>query len=174
MKTIRGIGSQGSGLYGRKIDTTYLSKLQSVKAGTLDIGMAEADFKKTDQGNFGSGFLKHYVATFDWKNKKVWLEKNGGGKDEHASFGFSPEMKDGKMFVSYVYENSPASENGLMLNDQIISVNGADYNTVSEETYCEMVRNLFLWKNTESINMIIRSGEKERRVKLVARDLLNN
>ena len=175
VKTFRGVGSKGSGLYGRKIDTTYLSLLQNIKAGTFEIKNAKAEFKKTNFGNCGSGFMKNYIVTFDWKNKKAWFMQNADLKtSERVSFGFSPAVKDRKMFVSYVYDNSPAQLSGIKLNDQIISADGEDYRTVSDDTYCNMVRNLFLWKNSDTLNLTIRSAEGEKSVRLIANDFFNH
>lgn len=176
LKQVRGVGSNSSGLYGRKLDTTYVAKIPLVKIGGLEITNQIAEFKKTDLGNCGSGFLKNYLVTFDWKNSKAWFQNpSPEEKNDWASFGFVPIVKDGKMFVSYLYENSPAELNGIRLNDQVLFVNSVDYNLISDDAYCDMVVNKFLWKNTETLSLIIRSENKEeRKITITRKDLFDN
>lgn len=175
LKQIRGIGSKSSGLHGRKLDTTYLAKISAIKVGTMEITNPIVEFKKTDGGNFGSGFLKDYLVTFDWQTNKAWFQKYSEEKKEDwTSFGFVPLVKDSKMLIGYMYDNSPAQLSGLHLNDQIVSVNSIDYGSITDDSYCDMIMNKFSWVNTDTLNIVVRTTNGEKKVILIKKNIFEN
>lgn len=175
LKYIKGYGSLSAGLYGRKADTTYTLKTSEIKLGTATATNLKIEFRKTDQGNIGSGFLKNYVVTLDWTKNKIWLEQQKKeDESEWAFWGFVPIVKDGKMSVNYLYEQGPAQEVGIRLNDQIVSINGIDYSNVTQEEYCEMVTKRYPWKNNDRLEIVIRTDNKDRPIILIKRDIWKN
>jgi len=172
--TVRGIGSNSSGLYGRRPDTSYLAKVDVFKLGDLNVLDNVLEFKNGDNGNIGSGFLKNYIVTIDWDSERIWFQIKGEEQSsEWSSFGFVPAVKDGKMYISLLYDDSPAIANGLLLNDQILSINGIDFRLVSEEAYCEMIVNKFTWKTSNELEMLILSDGIEKQITLTRKDLFN-
>jgi len=174
-KYIKGFGSLSAGLYGRKADTSYTLKTPEIKLGNVIAKNTKIEFRKTDQGNIGSGFLKNYIVTLDWSKKTIWLDEQK--KEEEADWaflGFVPIVKEGKMRVNYVYEGCPAQESGIHLNDQIISINGIDYSDVTNEEYCEMVTKSYPWKNDDILNILIRVDNKDHKVILNKRNIWKN
>lgn len=175
LQRVRIVGSTTGGLYGWKIDTTYVAQIPLIKSGTLNIVNSKVNFKKTDKGNFGSDFLKDYIVTFDWESNKIWFQEQPHEQNnDWKSFGFGQFVRDGKMIICYLYDNSPAQLNGLKLNDQIVSVNSINYNSIDSEGFCDMFINQYSWKNTDTLNLVIRSINEERKVTLIRKKVFEN
>jgi len=63
----------------------------------------------------------------------------GGGIDQDPSQ--SPQgYPDKGVYVTYIYDNSPASRCGLQLHDKILQVNGRDFTVVTHKQAVEGIR----------------------------------
>ncbi|MGZ3865319.1 MAG: aspartyl protease family protein [Bacteroidia bacterium] len=151
---VRGIGSSSSGLYGAGYDTSYVAKTD-FKMGTFSIKGYATEFKR-DKGNLGSDFFKNYIVTMDWKQNRIWFSPQEKEITPWETFGFAALKVKDKMVVTFLYENSPVAKAGLKLGDQILAVNGKDFQNVSEEDYCDIVVNFAPWKNEKSIRLVFK------------------
>ena len=90
----------------------------------------------------GNSFLKDYKVTFDWKSNEILLEKySNQAYETPIDFGFHPKFIHQKIVIGSIRKNSKAYEEGLRLNDQIISWNGIDYTTETYDKYCKHSQN---------------------------------
>jgi predicted metalloprotease with PDZ domain len=64
-----------------------------------------------------------------------------------------PIIQDHKLIVGFVFENSPASDCGLEVGNQILSLNGIDFSNISEEQYCELIIEKRYQKEYSEINL---------------------
>jgi hypothetical protein len=170
-KYIRGIGSSSAGLYGAGFDTCYYAKVY-FKAGTLILNDHIVEFKR-ETGNLGSDFFKDFIVTMDWKQNKIWFVPQVKEILHWETFGFVVQKAKNKLTVTFLIENSPASEAGLNLGDEVIFVNEKDYGSMSDEDYCNMVVNHAPWKNEKKLLLKFRTkGGMEKTVALEKRNLL--
>ncbi|GIV27578.1 MAG: peptidase S41 [Bacteroidia bacterium] len=58
----------------------------------------------------------------------------------YAGIGGALEKMDGKLFITEVYENSPALENGLVPGTEIIAVNGKDVSKLSLNEITSLIK----------------------------------
>lgn len=172
---VRGIGSNSSGLYGMVYDTSYTGRLDKISVGTFTLENYVVDFKRNKNGNFGSGLFKDYIVTMDWDQGKIFFQPQPVvNKEAWSTFGFVPVVKDKKFIVSFLYDDSPAKEAGLLLGDRVISINGKDYTNISTKEYCEMIRGNGPWKKEDIMKLIVRpaNGGPDKEMQLQKRDIL--
>ncbi|MGZ3864111.1 MAG: aspartyl protease family protein [Bacteroidia bacterium] len=171
LKTIKGIGSNSSGLYGAGYDTSYVARV-NFKIGSFTSNDRAVEFRRS-AGNLGSEFFKDYVVTINWKQNKIWFSPQGKEISPWQSFGFSAQKVKNKMLITFLYEGSPAAQYGLKIGDQIIAANGKDLQNISEEDYCEMVVNLAPWKNEKTLRLVFKpDGGTEKIIQLEKTNLL--
>jgi hypothetical protein len=79
-------------------------------------------------GIIGNRILREFNITIDVPDKMIWVEKNShfGEKLNVNSCGMDLQLSEDKekILVHYIMENSPASEAGIQLNAELVSVNG--------------------------------------------------
>ncbi len=94
-------------------------KLNHVVADVED----EAHF---DVHSIGAGILEYYDMVLDYRKKKVYVKRVKSNTAEwgRETFGFHMSMDNQK--VSFIWEDSPASQAGLQLGDQLLSINTLD------------------------------------------------
>jgi hypothetical protein len=171
-KHIRGVGSSSSGLYGAGFDTTYMAST-TLKAGTFTAANKVVEFKR-DKGNLGSDFFKDYIVTIDWKQNKIWFVPQATESSPWETFGFVALKKQNKLVLTFLFENSPASDAGLNLGDEIVSINEKDFSNLSNEDYCSMIVNQAPWKKENKLLVKFKTkGGMEKTVSLEKRNLLS-
>ncbi len=157
LKYIRGIGSSSAGLFGAGFDTSYTAKV-NMKIGTLSLTNHIIDAKR-DKGNVGSAFFKDYVITMDWSHSKMYFVPQEVKNAPWETFGFSLGKKNKGLAVTFLYDNSPATRAGLVRGDEIISINGKNYNDMSPEDYCETIAKTPAWKKEKTIELNYKTAD---------------
>lgn len=130
--------------FGGFLDTTSFTRLLNLRIGNdFDLKNTVVGFKKKIHiGAIGNSFLKNYIVTIDWKYQDILLTANSNPSFKdifHNSFGFKPRYNNGKVLISYVYENSGVSNEVLKFNDQIIEINGKNVGNTTQEEFCSLL-----------------------------------
>jgi hypothetical protein len=168
----RGFGSNSAGLYGAGTDTTYAAKL-NLRMGSLELKDQLVESKR-EKGNLGSDFFRDYVVTMDWKNQKMYFVSQGAPAVEWETFGFSTNKQDKQLYVSFLYENSPAARAGLRRGDKIISIDGTRYDNMSSEDFCNLLVKPPSWKRARVIEVTYTSQDGiSKTVQVERKPLLN-
>lgn len=159
----------------------YEGHVQSFKFGNqtisdLPIGISTAkdgiQASSKVAGIVGSQILRMYNMTIDYGTKMLYLEKdhtydanfkvNCSGIDVQLSKDMS------KVLIHQVFDNSPASEAGIKLNDELVKINGKTMQEVNLADVKKMLK-----KEGESVNLVVRQGSKEKSVTLKLRSLID-
>jgi hypothetical protein len=80
-------------------------------------------------GLLGAGFFKHFIATFDFGRRQLWLEPTSPLPDRQmfdasgVTFAHAP---NGRYRVDEVLAGSPAADAGIQKNDILVSLDGQD------------------------------------------------
>lgn len=156
-KFVRGLGSNSAGLYGVGFDTTYAAKL-NLKMGTLSLKNQLVESKR-EKGNLGSDFFRDYIVTMDWAHSKIYFVAQEVLPATWETFGFSTNKKDKKLYVSFLYENSPAALAGIKRGDEIVSINGIRYDNMNNEDFCEMLIKTPSWKKERVIEITYKPAD---------------
>lgn len=89
----------------------------------------------------GAKFLRNFVTIYNPKKKKLYLKQYDNiPKNSLKSiigFGFKllPDSNKG-FIVSFLWENSPAINEGIMIGDKVLSINGNPLN--NNKSYCDL------------------------------------
>ena len=145
------------------------------KIEDLPIGISTATWgiqaDKKVSGIIGSQILRMYNITIDYGTKMIYLEKdvtydanfkvNCSGIDVQLS-------KDKKtVLIHQVFENSPASEAGIKLDDELLKINGK---SMVEVNLAEVKK--ILKREGETVELVVNQGGNEKTVTLELRSLI--
>lgn len=145
------------------------------KVEDLPIGISTAttgiQADKKISGILGSQILREYNITIDIPDKMLFLTKNKtyGQKFNVNCSGIDVQldMDKEKVLIHQVFENSPASEAGLQVNDELLKLDGK---SMAEMNLAEVKKAL---KNEgETVELVILQGGTEKTVSLKLRSLL--
>lgn len=166
-KTTSGYGSMASGAFGyEEPDSSYLALVHEFSIGSKDKA------KLTDQlitlSNhsdklIGLEFFENYLTTINWKDKELALTKTKSAYDHkistYNSFGFKVVYQDKKLYIGFIYENSPASKSGLEIGDQITKINQFDFDQSTEDQFCTFQNSNILDTEDQLTLSITRNGK---------------
>lgn len=114
----------------------------------------------------GYRFLKDYVVTLDWGYQKVSFRQVAQPKKKvENTFGFYCRYAEGKVIISNVFENSPASEANLHVSEQILMMNGKDLSHTSEEEYCN-THSVWDSENKDEVTITVKQKDGEKTLTL--------
>jgi hypothetical protein len=85
-------------------------------------------------GNVGGDLLKRFTVTLDYAHRKLWLKPNPLAAEREVfdrSGLWIARAKDGAIEVADVATDSAAAGSGLVIGDQIVSVNGKSAHDVA-------------------------------------------
>jgi membrane-associated protease RseP (regulator of RpoE activity) len=112
-------------------------------------------------GLIGLDFMRDYVTTFDWKNKKITLSDYLSTKI-FDTFGYYAVFQDDKIVVHSLIQNSIAEQQGLRNNDHIVKINDHDVSTISLQDFCQIkdpylqdTVKLSVKRNNEILNFVL-------------------
>lgn len=152
-------GAAGSGLYGAgEPDTTKYAIVPEISIADITLKNQVVSFTKKRPKLLGTKFFKNYRLILNWFDKElIMIKKQEYNNTKLVKYGFSKVLRKNKMYVGILYNNSCATDNGLMLDDQIIEINGQDYTTVLQEQWCEIMKD----QNDTIISItVLREGGK--------------
>lgn len=91
---------------------------------------------------FGSEFFSNFRTTIDYSNKRVILEpKKQNYKVSNVTFrGYSIKHEIDKVFLDFIYPNSPADVAGLKSGQQVLSVNNNNVVKIDFYNLCEITK----------------------------------
>jgi C-terminal processing protease CtpA/Prc len=120
----------------------------------------------------GSDFLKQFVVSLDFANDSLYLSPDPNFKADQDRFSTigTQFAKDptGFFTVMAVWSPSPASQGGLEIGDQILSVNGLSTIEMTQEDLSRQLHG----ESRRKIQLVIRSGENQRIIRLEIKNLL--
>jgi C-terminal processing protease CtpA/Prc len=109
--------------------------------------------------------------SLDYRNKKIYLEENGRfGSDIPVNCsGIDVQLKSDRsgVLIHQVYDNSAASEKGIMVNDELLSVNGK---SVQEMTLIEIEEVLKM--SGKTVELVVKRGNEELSVEIELKELI--
>lgn len=128
---------------------------------------------KNVSGIMGNEILSMYNITYDYANEMLYLVHNRRyGVEIHANCSgidvqLSPDKE--KVLIHQVFEDSPASEAGIIVNSELVSVNG-----MKAKDEMNMADIKFLLREPgEKVNLVVRQNGEDREIELTLRSLIS-
>ena len=87
--------------------------------------------KARSQGILGVAFLKHFRMSLDYANRKLYLEQQAPFEDPRldATYGVVVRPRGGRLVVSAIANDGPATRAGIERGDTIVSIAGLPVGT---------------------------------------------
>lgn len=170
-KKLKGYGIRYTAL-GTSLDTSFYINSPSIFLEKHLITSTLISMRnRLSYGIIGCSFLKEYIAVIDWKYQYMYLKKYTHPERYKISFyGFKPSFENGKIIVSYIYEDVYGRANGLALGDHIIAINGKNVEQPSQEDFCTLY-NLVVGNNPDKeLNLTILRLGKQQEIQLFSQD----
>jgi hypothetical protein len=109
---------------------------------------AEGGAKATEtgrNGSVGADLLRHFDLTIDYANEKIYLKPNSNFKlpFEHDMSGLEVYIEEGKsnrFYVERIEPNSPGTTAGILVGDEIVSVNFNPVRTMDLENIGNLLK----------------------------------
>ena len=165
-----------SGLFADRLESSKTTIISNLQIGSdFEIENALVTFNKAlPYALIGNKFLRNYLVTIDWNYQEVTLSSFKPHKDrKHHTFGFTPALKEGKIVIGSIYEDSSADREGLKLNDQIVQINAIDFRNSTHESFCELLNNASL-KDAAELTITVKRDEEEIKRVLTKQDLVKD
>ncbi|MCF7792911.1 MAG: PDZ domain-containing protein [Candidatus Cloacimonetes bacterium] len=126
------------------------------------------DFLNNTTALIGKYFLENYLTTIDFPNRQIkFEERQKSNYSLRYSSGIHMAKKAGKLQITGVLYNPPASEANIHPTDELIAINGKKYDEISElEIY-----NLMMDKTIVKFYVTIIKDNKEKEILLTKQDL---
>jgi len=125
--------------------------------------------EKNFTGIAGNRFLKHYNLTLDYNNKRIgYVFNKQVSAVEEDSFGFKYFTRNGKLYISAIYENSPIEKMGICVGDEIISINDIIISELPQSAFCEIYRKEYNFraKDDTFMDMIVKRDTATKQLRL--------
>jgi len=146
---------------------------QTLENIPVGISLAEkgAQAHKSVSGIIGNEILSRYNIIFDLPTKMMYLEKNGSYTDPYAincsGIDIQLSQDKGHVLVHQVFENSPASEAGIEVNAELISVNGKSTSEINLQDIIHLLK-----IDGTSIDLVLKQGGNKKSVTLKLKSLV--
>lgn len=134
---VRGYGVTGSGIFGTVEDTMHIVRINDFKWHDFTADTMYMSVAAKSSNLVGNQFFKNFRVTVNWQNNTLKLEPNATkSAAEVTTFGYGYSLKDDKLFLTFILENSPAYRAKIPLGSQILAINDKNLETVTAHDYC--------------------------------------
>ena len=155
----------------------YVGRLPQIDIGGYEISdllvayVSPEDSKDaTAEAMIGLGLLSRFNLIFDYSRQRLIIAPNSRFNDsfDYDMSGLSTRKSpDGFLEIVRVYDNSPASDAGLKIGDEIISINGRP------AADCDIFeRELLFRQEGKIVRLVVRRDGREWEVSLILRKLI--
>jgi membrane-associated protease RseP (regulator of RpoE activity) len=170
-------GFAGEGVGGR--ETAYFVRVHTFQLAGIPVHSIVTELSQdtagvtsetTFAGIVGIGVLKRFNVVLDYRDCKMYLEKNRNYSHPNVfnRAGFAPRITAEGLKVASVFQNSPASEAGIVPGDLIVSINGR----LSHDLDVPFLYMLLRQKPGTLVRLKVLDHGLEKNVEIRLRDLL--
>lgn len=123
LETIKRVDGNSQGLYGNRLDT--IQKVYNTEVTLGDrVVRSNVDFEKRSETKLGMLNLQNYHLIIDGPREKLLIGEVETPQELASTFGFVPGMNEHGFYVSSIDLGGQAEEQGLQLNQPLLSING--------------------------------------------------
>lgn len=155
--TIAGEGSVSAN--GIVKEDTHVTLIETLGIGNTLLKNRVAYFSKSNNYNLlGSELAKYFIVTLNFKESEIILTPYNNTEGDFETFGFGINIDNDKVYISKIFTGLNAQNVGILLDDEIISINGKQLADLSVcKGYFEANS---LMKTEKEINLQIKRGQQ--------------
>lgn len=170
---VKGITEKETLYYEGHLESFHFGN-QSIENLPIGISTSEVGIQSLDNtaGIIGSQIIRMYNFTIDYGTKKMYLQKD---KTYNATFntncaGLDVQLAEDKktVLIHEVFSNSPASEAGIKIEDELLEINGLSMANIDLPDIKKLLR-----QEGKSVSLVIKQQNKEKSLTLQLRSLIN-
>lgn len=142
-------------------ETTYATLLKNLIIGKKELKSKVAYYSKSNNYNLlGSELTKYFIVTLNFRDEELILTPYADAENSFETFGFNINLDSNKVYVSKLFNKLNAQKAGLLLNDEIISINDEK---LSDFSNCDRYFNVnnILRTEKEILLGVKRGGEQK-------------
>lgn len=159
--------------------TSHQTRVRSFRIGKFEFSRPPIFLSQTEAGPLsasalsgiiGNEVLKRFNVVYDYKGQKIYLEPNHLFEEPFKvnCSGLELGLTSGnRIVIDRIFEDSPATEAGLAVGDEVAEINGSDI----EKYSIHEVRDL-LSRAGEKVHLLIRRGKVMKEFDLTLRELI--
>lgn len=102
----------------------------------------------------GAGILNYFNMTFDFPKRRLYTRKlsDNFNDDNFNNYGFNYKVRNGKVYVRFVWNNSDAFNRGVECGQEILQINNLDFKNIKNRLDCELNEKIYeeLYGNVSS------------------------
>lgn len=147
-------------------EQSYITLLENLKIGKSELKNNVAYYSKSNNYNLlGSELTKYFIVTLNFKDKELILTPYNNSQNSFETFGFNINLDSSKIYVNKLFNGLNAEKVGLLLYDEVISINGKQLNEIGLCDRYFYINNLL--STEKEIIVQIRRGDEQKEYSLV-------
>lgn len=121
----------------------------------------------------GNKFLNNYLVTIDWPYQQLILSNySQDSSHSHETFGISLTYESGKgLLVGAVIKNASAYQQGIRINDKVVTINQTDFTNSTRDDYCNVLTHGI--SNENELNIILEREGRQRTYRLTKSNFMD-
>mgnify|MGYP002467653158 CR=1 FL=1 len=148
------------GIYGTRIDTSYLLTLDSLKVGKLIKSQANVEISRFTSTKIGNKVLQHFKIHIDYTHKRMlWLPSNTTSAQTQTFGVLFKRDKNGKISIGSLYQPSQAAAEGIKVNEEIVKINNKPVKVFFKDK-CDFYQWMFNLNKVKRISLTFKNGRK--------------
>ena len=161
-KKVDAVGSSATGVYGsNKATLSSYVKVPTFNIGPVVLENQILEFQTNSSNTVGNSFIKNYKVVLNWAENKIYmLQQTPFKKTKLTQFGAIIKFASSKPTIAKIYKNSDAEKLGLLVNDEVIAINGKDTANFSDSQGCYYLLNYILDGMDTAVITVLRGGKK--------------
>ncbi|MDX2304900.1 MAG: aspartyl protease family protein [Microscillaceae bacterium] len=140
-RILQGSGTAVETIFGKDADSlVYNVQLDNIRLGKIRFDDPVVDVDLDRGSKIGVRLLNQYIITLDFPQGQMYAYKitDETPKKKLESFGFSAYIQENDIYVTLLWNHSPASKAGIRLYDRIIEVNGISFRNINAYNKCTL------------------------------------
>ncbi len=166
-------GATNYGVYGKsKNDSTIFARIPSVSFGDVVLESQIVEFKQ-HSNILGTQFFKNYAVILNWDTKNITLLQHSDySRKNLIDYGFKLDIRDSKLYVGSIFDDSTMIKSGVQVGDQILTVNNKDVSQLSQDEACNIIVNQQKIATSDSAIFVFKNENNTTTKSLQKRPLL--
>jgi len=162
---LRGYGARSYGIFGHCFDTSYSALTRQLQFGQMNMDSIVISSDKNSKAHpiLGTNILRDYNFILNWQEKQILFKVKNKNTRDKRSFGFGFGLQGNKLFVMYVFEDSPAGNAGIIAGSQILEIYGQNVEQLTVDGYCSLTAEKY---KEETLYLSIKEGDSVRELVL--------
>jgi predicted aspartyl protease len=155
--TFTGRGIRSTGFFG--MDTGMAWRLRLPKCSLLQNNPAVVADVLNENGHIGLRFLAQSQLLFDTRKKIAFFISPANRMYNTADWGYTYVIVEQKLYISLIYDQSPAAIAGLQVGDQLLAINELSLENISQPLLCHYIAAGNIKPNLPALTIKIKRNE---------------